>query len=158
MNVDLAQELLNVLGSSLENLETQHAALLQLLKDNGVVTDDQLAPYLARAGKASNVRWRAAHIRLDRLFDTEKQKEEQLAQKDQHKAETTQEPFQNQEQDANNKNDKQTGEAEPHESTNANPAKETAEAHSDSPTDGNLNQQAASGDKNADPELEKNDI
>lgn len=35
MNVDLAQELFNELSSSLEKLETQFAALLQFLKDNG---------------------------------------------------------------------------------------------------------------------------
>ena len=68
MNVDLAQELLNELGSSLEKLETQHAALFQFLKDKGMLTDDQFAPYLAQAGKASSVRWRAAHIRLESLF------------------------------------------------------------------------------------------
>jgi hypothetical protein len=60
MNVHLAQELLNELGSSLENLEAQQSALLQFLKEKGVVTDDQLAPYLNQAGNASNVRWRAA--------------------------------------------------------------------------------------------------
>ena len=52
MNVDLAQELLNELGSSLESLETQHAALLQFLKDNGTVTDEQFDPYLTQAGRA----------------------------------------------------------------------------------------------------------
>ena len=76
MNVDLAQELLSELGSSLENLETQHAALLQFLKDNEIVTDDQFAPYLARAENASSVRWRAARIRLESLFRNERQKEE----------------------------------------------------------------------------------
>ena len=77
MNVDLAQELLNELGSSLEDLETQHVALFQFLKDNGIFTDDQIAPYLDQAGKASSVRWRAAHIRLESLFRTERQKEEE---------------------------------------------------------------------------------
>ena len=52
MNVDLAQELLNEFGSSLENLETQHSALLQFLKDNGILTDDQFAP-LSRSGRES---------------------------------------------------------------------------------------------------------
>jgi predicted enzyme related to lactoylglutathione lyase len=75
MNVDLAQELLNELGSSLENLETQHAALFQFLKDNGMLTGDQFASYLAQAGKASSVRWRAAHIRLESLSRNERQKD-----------------------------------------------------------------------------------
>jgi hypothetical protein len=77
MNVDLAKELLNELGSSLENLETQQGALLQFLKDQGMVTDEQLAPYLNQAGNASNVRWRAARVRLERAFSTAEQEEQQ---------------------------------------------------------------------------------
>ena len=76
MNADLAQELLNELGTSLENLETHHAALLQLLKEKGIVTDDELAPHLTQAGTSSSVRWRAARIRLGRLLSTEKQGED----------------------------------------------------------------------------------
>jgi hypothetical protein len=56
MNADLAQELLNELGSSLERLEAQHNALLHFLKDKNVITDDQLAPYLSQAGDVSSVR------------------------------------------------------------------------------------------------------
>jgi hypothetical protein len=80
MNVHLAQELLNELGSSLENLEAQQSALLQFLKEKGVVTDDQLAPYLNQAGNASNVRWRAARVRLERIFSAETEKEPSAAQ------------------------------------------------------------------------------
>ncbi len=86
MNVDLAEGLLNELGSSLESLEAQHAALLQFLKDNGTVTDDQFAPYLAQAGKTSDVRWRAARIRLESLFSRERQNEEKLRENEQHQA------------------------------------------------------------------------
>lgn len=82
MNVELAQELVNQLGLSLENLETQHAALFLFLKDQGVVTDEQLAPYLIQAGKSSGVRWRAARIRLDSLISAEKSKEEDTAEKE----------------------------------------------------------------------------
>jgi hypothetical protein len=85
MNVDMAQELLNVLGSSLENLETQYAALLQFLKDKEILTDDQFAPYLAQADKASNVRWLAARIRLESLFRNERQKEETFRENELHK-------------------------------------------------------------------------
>jgi hypothetical protein len=80
MNVHLAQELLNELGSSLENLEAQQSALLQFLKEKGIVTDDQLAPYLNQAGNASNVRWRAARVRLERIFSAETEKEPPAAQ------------------------------------------------------------------------------
>ena len=113
MNVDLAQELLNELGSSLEKLEAQHAALLQFLIDDGIVTDDKLAPYLTQAGKASNVRWVAARIRLARLFSTERQRGEQLAEKEQHQAGVAQAPSQDHGKEAKSKNDEGNGEAAP---------------------------------------------
>ena len=113
MDVDLAQELLNELGSSLENLETQQAALLQFLKDNGIVTDDQFAPYLTQAGKTSNVRWRAARIRLERLFLNEREKAEKLRESEQRQAATGQAPAQNQEKEAKSKSDSGNGSAPP---------------------------------------------
>jgi hypothetical protein len=104
MNADLAQELLNQLGSSLEKLETQHAALLQFLKDNGTLNDDQFAPYLAQAEKASGVRWLAARIRLESLIRSERQEAEKLKEKEQHQAGAGQAPpIQNQEQEAETK-------------------------------------------------------
>jgi hypothetical protein len=113
MNVDLAKELLNELGSPLENLEAQQAALLQFLKDAGIVTEDQLAPYLTQSGKASNVRWRAARIRLERLFSAEEQRELQLAEKAQHQAVAAQTPAQDHGNEAISKNAEGTGEAKP---------------------------------------------
>jgi hypothetical protein len=92
MNVDLAQELLNELGSSLQDLETQHAALLQFLKDKGMLTDDQFAPYLTQAGKASSVRWRAARVRLESLISSERQKEEKREEDEKRKAGAGAEP------------------------------------------------------------------
>jgi hypothetical protein len=111
MNVDLAQELLNELGSSLEHLETQQAAILQFLKDEGIVTEDKLAPYLIQAGKASNVRWRAARVRLERLISAAEQKEEQRAEKEKHQAGAAQAPSQNDGKEATGKNDAGGGEA-----------------------------------------------
>ena len=73
INLHVAQELLNELGSSLENLQTQQSALLQFLKDKGIVTDEQLSPYLDQASNARNVEWRAARLRLQRVFDTSEQ-------------------------------------------------------------------------------------
>jgi hypothetical protein len=92
MDVHLGQELLDELGSSLETLETQQGALLQLLKDKGIVTDEELAPYLTQAGNASNVRWRAARLRLERLLSAAQEKEEETGkrQKDQATAAQTQ--------------------------------------------------------------------
>jgi hypothetical protein len=94
MDAHVAQELLNELGSSLENLETQQAALLRFLKDKGIVTDEQLAPYLHEAGNASSVRWRAAHVRLEHIFSAAEQKEQQTAKPEERQAAGTPPPNQ----------------------------------------------------------------
>ena len=152
MNVDLAQELLNELGSSLENLETQHAALLQFLKDNGIVTDDQFAPYLTQAGKASNVRWRAARIRLERLFLTEREKEETLRENEQHQTGPGQAPIQNQEQEAKHKNDAGSGIAAPQsEAARINGAVASAGEQPVSQNDNKNDELATSGGKKPSP-------
>lgn len=131
MNVDVAQELLNQLGSSLENLETQHAALLQFLKDEGVISDEKLAVYVSKAEIASDVRWRAARVRLERIISSEKQKEEQLAEKAQQKATPAPAPAQNTNEEAKGKSDESTGEtASPAGSSAAKPAKQSAATQS----------------------------
>ena len=156
MNVDLAQELLNELGSSLENLEAQQAALLQFLKDAGIVTDEQLAPYLTQAGNASNVRWRAARIRLARIISTERQKEEQLAQKEQHEAGTAQAPVQDPGKEAKSKNVEGSGEASPQREADVAiaPTKST-EGQSPSERDREQDARATSDNKNKSPKQEK---
>ena len=52
MDDKIAQLILDELFSSLENLETQTAAVRQFLKDKGGATDELLAPYLEQAGKS----------------------------------------------------------------------------------------------------------
>lgn len=70
MDLKIAEEFLDELFSSLEVQETQSAAVLQFLKDHGNATDDQLAPYMEQASRASNVRWRATRLRLMSLLSS----------------------------------------------------------------------------------------
>src|SRR5690348_9586636 len=71
MNSEAIREIVNELFSHLERLETQSEAILQFLKEKKRVTDKQLAPYLEQAGNASNVRWRAARVRIEHLLSPE---------------------------------------------------------------------------------------
>ncbi len=145
MNVDLAQELLNELGSSIESLESQQAALLQFLKDDGVVTDEQFAPYLAQAGHASSVRWRAARIRLEHLFSAEKQKEEQLAENER------------QTKDAKAKNHESSSEtAAQGDAPVAKTTAENEEAESSSEKESKRDEQASGEDNGPSTKQEKN--
>jgi hypothetical protein len=76
MNSEAAKEIFNELFSHLERLETQSEAILQFLKEKKRVTDKQLAPYLEQAGNASNVKWRAARVRIEHLLAPEQPEEE----------------------------------------------------------------------------------
>jgi hypothetical protein len=84
-NPEPIKEILDELFSLLETLETQSLGLTQFLKDQGIATDEKLAPYLDRAGNASSVKWRAARARMQYLLspvakksdDQEKEKEKE---------------------------------------------------------------------------------
>jgi hypothetical protein len=88
-NPEPLKDILNELFSLLESLETQSLALTQFLKDQGIATDEKLAPYLDRAGNASSVKWRAARARMQYLLspgpkqssDKEKDKESGKSEK-----------------------------------------------------------------------------
>jgi hypothetical protein len=86
MDETIAQEILHELFSSLEALETRSAALLQFAKDKGWASDQELAPYLEQAGNASNVRWRAARVRIDHLLSSAFQAADRDAQDAQKKS------------------------------------------------------------------------
>ena len=82
MDSEAIKEVLDVLFSNLEKLETQTEGIRQFLKEKKKVTDAQLAPYLEQAGKASNVRWRAARVRIEYLIagaEREQEKKQEAA-------------------------------------------------------------------------------
>lgn len=97
----------------LEVLETQNGAMLQLLKDKGVVSDEQFAPYLEKAATASDVKWRAARVRMEHLFASVS---EQIAKKTEtttneppKKEPPAQEPQKNIQDRAQSKEEAETG-------------------------------------------------
>jgi trichohyalin len=72
------QEVFNELFIHLEKLETMSEGILLYLKEKKRVTDKQLSPYMEQAGNASNVKWRAARVRVERLL-TAKDEESKAA-------------------------------------------------------------------------------
>jgi len=70
MDTAVVEQLLDEMLSSLEDLETKATATLQYLKDKEHATDKDLAPYLEQAASASNVRSRAARLRMMSLLSS----------------------------------------------------------------------------------------
>lgn len=70
MDQNIVQEILHELFASLEALDTQTSAIRQFLKDKGIATEQELAPYLEEAGNASSVRWLAVRVRIDYLLSS----------------------------------------------------------------------------------------
>jgi hypothetical protein len=81
MNEKIAQEILHELFPAFEALETQSAALLQLLKDKGMANEEELAAHFEQAGKASSVRWLAVRVRIDYLLSSAMKTAEQDVKK-----------------------------------------------------------------------------
>ena len=70
MDPTVTEEILNDLIPSLEALETKSTAVLEFLKKEGIASDEKLAPYLEQAASASNVRWLAVRVRMERLLSS----------------------------------------------------------------------------------------
>jgi hypothetical protein len=90
MNEDILREALHEMFSSLEAVEAQNAAILSFLKEKGIATDETLAPHLERAANASNVRWRAARVRIDYLLSSATKSAEQAGEKQSAEKESAQ--------------------------------------------------------------------
>jgi hypothetical protein len=81
MDSKITEEIPNDLIPSLEALETKSTAVLEFLKKEGVASDEKLAPYLEQAASASNVRWRAVRVRMERLLSSvEKESEDKKSE------------------------------------------------------------------------------
>jgi hypothetical protein len=76
MDLEIASQILDELFPLLEEQDTQISAVLQFLQDKRTAANDDLAPYLERAGNASNVRWRAVRVRLESLLTAVNRSEE----------------------------------------------------------------------------------
>jgi hypothetical protein len=74
-NVEPVKQLFDDLFTLLEALETQSLAVMELLQDEGIGTEEKLKPYLERAGNASSVKWRAARVRMEYLLTPTKKEE-----------------------------------------------------------------------------------
>lgn len=77
MDIKIAEQVLDELFPSLEALETQTAAIMQFLREKGIATDEQLAPYLEQASNASSVKWLATRLRLMSVLSCAMRSDEQ---------------------------------------------------------------------------------
>ena len=77
MDSAITDEILEELCSALQRVEAQSSAILELIKEKGIVKEDELAPYLQRANEASSVRWRATRVRIGHLLSGPEKREQQ---------------------------------------------------------------------------------
>jgi hypothetical protein len=81
MDEEIVKQILDELFSSFEDSETQSAAVLLFLKDRGIATEENLAPYFEQAANTSEVRWRAARVRMGALLASALKTPEPAAEK-----------------------------------------------------------------------------
>ncbi len=70
MDEEVVRQIVDEVFSSLEPLDTQGAALTEFLKAKGIVSDEELAPFLKQAGNTSSVRWLAAKVRIKSMISS----------------------------------------------------------------------------------------
>jgi hypothetical protein len=92
MDAKLLQQVFEELFPSLEALDTKCAAILQFLKNKGIASDEELAPYFEQAGNASSVRWRAARVRINHLLSTPQAEEKDKGKQPGEASEKSPEP------------------------------------------------------------------
>ena len=68
MNIDPAEQVFEDILPYLETLDAQVGAIVQLLKDKGIMTNEEFARYVKQADMASNVRKRGLRVRMEYLF------------------------------------------------------------------------------------------
>jgi hypothetical protein len=94
MDSAIIDEILEELSSALQRVEAQSTAILELIKEEGIAKEDELAPYLRRANEASSVRWRATRVRIGHLLSGLEKREQQAKDegkgKEEHKEKTPQ--------------------------------------------------------------------
>jgi hypothetical protein len=84
MSDNPVKDVVNELIPYFERLETESAAVMQLLTDKGLVSSEELNRYLEQAGRASEVKWRAARVRVERLAAPGSKSAESGAEADDH--------------------------------------------------------------------------
>jgi hypothetical protein len=124
MTNETALEIFDHLFSLLEAQETQSTAMLQLIKDKGIASDKELAPYLDQAGNASSVRWRAARVRINYLLSSPKPADKAEEKKESARKDATPEANKDSHKDKERRQDAKEGRDEP--KTEASPKIEDA--------------------------------
>ena len=68
MNSHPAEQVFEEVLPYLEMLDAQIGAIIQVLKDRGIMSGEEFAKYVQRADLGSNVKERAMRVRMEYLF------------------------------------------------------------------------------------------